>query len=94
MCCIKHVCVFINTNHCKKDTFMKEEKDILKKVGDRIKYYRSLHNISQTELAKRINISKSFLSRIENGKTDYNIYIFWKICIILEIKPFDLLIDL
>jgi len=72
---------------------MNKEIDYLKKIGSSIKYYRSLRKVTQTELAKKINISQSYLSRIENGKVDYNICILWEICIILEVKIYDLFPD-
>ena len=46
---------------------MKEES---KKLGDNLKKIRVSKNITQTELAKTLAIDKSFLSNIENGKTN------------------------
>lgn len=46
---------------------MKEES---KKLGDNLKKIRVSKNIAQTELAETLGIDKSFLSNIENGKTN------------------------
>lgn len=46
---------------------MKEES---KKLGDNLKKIRVSKNITQTELAETLGIDKSFLSNIENGKTN------------------------
>ena len=54
-----------------------EEK--LKIVGVRIKTARIEQNLTQKELAKIIGISASYLSKIENGKCDCNVYIIFKI---------------
>ncbi len=39
-------------------------------IGAKIAYFRKLNGISQQELANRINISESAISKIENG--NYN----------------------
>jgi transcriptional regulator with XRE-family HTH domain len=41
-----------------------------KKIGQKIKYYRKLKGLSQEELAFRISISKSYLSKIEAPNCD------------------------
>ena len=45
---------------------MQEEE--YKKIGARIKYYRQLAELSQSELAENVGISAQYLSRIERGK--------------------------
>lgn len=44
-----------------------------KQIGLKIVYYRHLKNISQQDLAKKINISVSALSKIERGKYNNNL---------------------
>ena len=46
---------------------------LFKQIGAKIAYYRTLRNLTQTELAKRANISRSALSRIECGKYNENV---------------------
>jgi len=47
----------------------------LKSLGNRIKYLREKHNISQIEFSKKIGVSNAVLSRYESGdrKPDYDI---------------------
>lgn len=39
-----------------------------KQIGRKVAYYRRLRNLTQEALAKKINISTSYLSKIECGK--------------------------
>jgi transcriptional regulator with XRE-family HTH domain len=45
-------------------------KDDAKKLGENLKKLRSKKNITQTELAQTLNVDKSFVSNIENGKNN------------------------
>ena len=46
---------------------------LLKQIGAKIAYYRTLRDMSQSELAKRVYLSRSALSRIERGKYHDNV---------------------
>lgn len=46
---------------------------LLKQVGAKIAYYRTLRDMKQSDLAKRAKISRSALSRIERGKYNDNV---------------------
>ena len=46
---------------------------LLKLIGAKIAYYRTLRDMSQSELAKRVYLSRSALSRIERGKYHDNV---------------------
>lgn len=45
-------------------------KDDAKKLGENFKKTRTKKNITQTELAKTLGVDKSFVSNIENRKTN------------------------
>jgi transcriptional regulator with XRE-family HTH domain len=45
-------------------------KDDAKKLGENLKMLRIKKNITQTELAKTLDVDKSFVSNIESGKTN------------------------
>ena len=45
-------------------------KDDAKKLGENLRKIRSKKNITQTELAQTLNVDKSFISNIENGKNN------------------------
>lgn len=42
-------------------------KEVLKQVGLNIVYYRKAKNLTQLELAEKVNISNTYLSQIECG---------------------------
>ena len=44
------------------------KKILLKQIGAKIAYYRTLRDLKQEELAELAHISQSVLSRIEGGK--------------------------
>ena len=46
---------------------------LLKQIGAKIAYYRTLRDMSQSELAKQVCLSRSALIRIERGKYNDNI---------------------
>jgi transcriptional regulator with XRE-family HTH domain len=41
-----------------------------KKLGENLKRIRLDKNIKQVEIAKMLNVDRSFISNIENGKTN------------------------
>lgn len=45
-------------------------KDDVTKLGENLKKIRTKKDITQTELAKTLGVDKSFVSNIENGKTN------------------------
>ena len=45
---------------------------IFKQIGAKIAYYRTLRGLHQVDLANKIGVSKSVLSRIERGKYNDN----------------------
>ena len=44
-----------------------------RQIGAKIAYYRTLHGLDQNQLAEKVHISQSTLSRIERGKYGENI---------------------
>ena len=49
---------------------------IFKQIGAKIAYYRILSGLHQVDLANKIGVSKSVLSRIERGKYNDNISVY------------------
>lgn len=41
-----------------------------KRLGENLKQIRTKKNITQTDLAEALGVNKSFVSNIENGKTN------------------------
>ena len=61
------------------------------KIGKRIAHFRKAAQITQAELAEKIDISEKYLSRIECGKQLPSIAIVVRICEVLCISADNLL---
>lgn len=44
--------------------------DDVKKLGENLKRIRTTKNITQVEIAKKLGVDRSFVSNIENAKTN------------------------
>ena len=55
-----------------------------------IAYYRKDRGLSQSELAERVNISRTHMSRIETADCAVSLDVIFDICDALEIKPVEL----
>lgn len=66
-------------------------KDDAKKLGENLKRIRTKKNITQTELAKTLGVDKSFVSNIENGKTNPTLSTITNIANALGMSSNDLL---
>ena len=61
-----------------------------KEIGQRIKYYRQLNNISRENLANKLEISIHTLAKYEQGQREANYETLSKLCSILNISIHDL----
>ena len=59
-------------------------------LGLNIAYYRKDRGLSQSELAERVNISRTHMSRIETADCAVSLDGVFDICDALEIKPVEL----
>lgn len=65
------------------------------KLVEKIKEYRQKNEISQRELARRLNIDSAYMTRIENNKIDkISIKLLNKICNELQLNFLQELIDM
>lgn len=62
-------------------------------IGDNIRKYRKIKNITQKELGETIGISNTYLSDIETGRTNPSIKTLKKIAKGLGINYMELLKD-
>jgi len=67
-----------------------DQKEIVLRIGMKIRAERELKNISLTQFADRLNIEYNNLIRIEKGRTNPTIGTLINICNCLDIKLKDL----
>jgi len=67
------------------------EKELLKKMGARIKEVRTSKGVSQQELAvEAFDTDKSNISRLESGRVNTSIYTLYKVAKYLNVSLSDL----
>ncbi len=62
-----------------------------KDIGKRIRQYRKLKNLSQEQLAEKIEISVPHMSHIETGSTKLSLQVLVDISIALDVNTDDLI---
>ena len=58
---------------------------VYRKMGAKIRYYRQLKGINQTDFAIKVSISSQYLSKIENGKRIPSLPVLLSIAEALEV---------
>lgn len=69
-----------------------EQYNKYRALGLNIAYYRKLNNLSQMELAERLEISRTHMSRIETAECAVSLDIVFSICDALQIRPEQLFV--
>ncbi|GHV90044.1 hypothetical protein AGMMS50268_05470 [Spirochaetia bacterium] len=67
-----------------------DENDVYVGLGKNIRKYRSRNAWSQEELAEKIDISATFLSNIETGRSWISAKTIAKLCNVLKIDMYEL----
>lgn len=65
-------------------------KDDAKKLGENLKKIRTSKNITQTEFAEKLGVDKSFVSNIENGKTNPTLSTITNLAKVLKVSTNEL----
>lgn len=65
-----------------------------KKIGERIKFFRTTKGLSREEVAFNAGISGSYLGMIERGEYDFKISKLFSIAKAMDILPEDLIKNL
>ena len=60
-------------------------------LNEALKLVRVFHRLNQSDLAEKLNISRSYLSEIESGKKTANLDLLDKYSIIFNIPPSSIL---
>ncbi len=72
--------------------FIESEDNRLKKLlGENIKKARKLRGITQDELAQKLGLKRSVISKYENGLIEPSVFTVQKIAEILDISTFDII---
>lgn len=66
-------------------------KDVLKTLGMHIRHFRTAAELSQCELARRAQLTKSYLSDVERGKANISAANLDKIAVMLQVPLHALL---
>ena len=61
-----------------------------KKLGLNIAYFRKLRQLSQIQLAEKLNISRTHMSRIETAECAVSLDVIFDICEVLDVCPSSL----
>ena len=64
-----------------------------KKIADRIRYFRTQLDVTQEDLAERVEISPTHLGRIERGEKKPSLSLLIRIANALQLSVDDLLVD-
>lgn len=62
------------------------DRDFLKKIGIKLKVLRSLKGFSQDDIANKLDIDKSYYSKVERGLTNPTLLYLKNLSEVLEIK--------
>lgn len=70
---------------------MKHNKELLVKIGDKLRIYREFKKLSQENMAQELDIAQKTYCNIENGISDVSISILYKIAEILGVTVKNIL---
>lgn len=63
-----------------------DDKEFLKKIGLKLKVIRSLRGMSQDEIVNKLDIDKSYYSKVERGLTNPTLLYMKNLAEILDVK--------
>lgn len=68
------------------------DKTFKKLIGERVRYYRNLKNLTQEQLAEIMDFNTKSISLLENGHNYIALNKVPKLCRTLEIQPYQLFV--
>ena len=74
-----------------QNTNMRNEQEKQKLFGKNIAKYRKAKKLTQNQLSEKLDISRNYLSKIENGKKTMSLDLLFEIKDILEMSGNDML---
>ena len=69
-----------------------EKELFLRNIGNNIRVARKAKNLSQEELAFKINSARNFIGCIERGEKAPTVYVLYKIASVLDVPIDNLLV--
>lgn len=63
---------------------------ILRQIGAKIAYYRKIRDITQEQLAAKVSVSRSTVSRIERGDYNLSVRLLFRIASALGVSPAEI----
>ena len=63
-----------------------DDREFLKKIGIKLKVLRSLKGFSQDDIANRLDIDKSYYSKVERGLTNPTLLYLKNLSEVLEVR--------
>ena len=73
--------------------FLNDVDELYKIVGEKIKNGRKVRNLTQSDLADGVGLSRTSVTNIESGRQKYPLHKLWEIANFLRIDIRDLLPD-
>lgn len=67
-----------------------DDKSYLKKIGLKLKILRSLKGLSQDEIVNKLNVDKSYYSKVERGLTNPSILYLKRIAELFNVSLSEL----
>ena len=56
-------------------------------IAKNIKFFRENANLSQEALAEKLNLSREFINRVENGKERFSLQTLLALSILFDVSP-------
>lgn len=70
-----------------------EQRETLKRLGERLCELRMASGLSQEELAQAASVDRGYISETETGDRNPSVWVIYRLAKALEVEPGDLLPD-
>jgi len=74
-----------------RKSYSKEDKELLKKIGNKIREFRLESRLSQEKLAFASDLDRTYIGSVERGERNISVINLRKISSALKIQSFELL---